>query len=151
MYTSSMTDHTAHYLAAVNVILEKDGKILLSRRQNKGWGDGLLCIPGGHVEPGELPLEATLRELKEELGITAKPEDLQFLCVEAKTSPTRHYLSCIFVLKTNQAPVNNEPHECSELVWVDPVQPGDEVIENFKQIIERAYVGSDSYLEYETT
>ncbi|MFO0970987.1 MAG: NUDIX domain-containing protein [Candidatus Saccharimonadales bacterium] len=64
-----MSDHDPHYLAATNVLLVREGKVLLSRRQNKGWGDGMLCIPGGHVEPGETPAQAAVRELKEELGM----------------------------------------------------------------------------------
>lgn len=145
-----MNKHQPHFLAATNVLLEKAGKVLLSRRQNKGWGDGMLCIPGGHVEVGETPKQAALRELKEELGITASAEDLTFLCVEARISSERSYLSCIYTLRTEQTPMNNEPDECSELIWVDPTQPTDDIIENFKLIITDAYVGGKRYLEYIT-
>ena len=33
----------------------------------------LLCLPKGLVDPGEKPLEAALREVREETGITAVP------------------------------------------------------------------------------
>ena len=144
-----MSAHTPHYLAATNVLLVRNKKILLSRRQNKGWGDGLLCIPGGHIEAGETPAEAAVRELREELGITVETQELTFLCLEARRSGDRNYLSTIFTLKTDQEPINNEPHECSELVWVDPEHLGDDIIENFKHVIQRSYVDSEKYIEFQ--
>ena len=51
-------------------ILEKDGKILIAKRET---GDelfaGLWEFPGGKIEKGETPEECMARELKEELEI----------------------------------------------------------------------------------
>ncbi|HME35068.1 MAG TPA: NUDIX domain-containing protein [Candidatus Sulfotelmatobacter sp.] len=33
----------------------------------------VLCLPKGLIDPGEKPLEAALREVREETGITARP------------------------------------------------------------------------------
>jgi 8-oxo-dGTP pyrophosphatase MutT (NUDIX family) len=33
----------------------------------------VLCLPKGLIDPGEKPLEAALREVREETGITAAP------------------------------------------------------------------------------
>lgn len=143
-----MTHHEPHYLTATNVLLVKHGKVLLSRRQNKGWGDGMLCIPGGHVEDGETPKVAAVREVKEELGIDINPEKLEFLCLEVRRSADRAYLSTIFTLETTVEPTNNEPHECSELVWTDPTALGDDVILNFKNIITDGYLRKVPYLEF---
>jgi 8-oxo-dGTP pyrophosphatase MutT (NUDIX family) len=53
-------------IASVAVI--KDGKFLLmgKRRDSNKW-----TLPGGHVEPGESPLQGAKRELEEEAGINA--------------------------------------------------------------------------------
>ena len=52
--------------------------LLQKRSMNKDSHPGLLDISSaGHIEHGAEPLEAALRELKEELGITASPKDLK--------------------------------------------------------------------------
>lgn len=143
-----MSSHVPHYLVATNVLIERDGKVLLSRRQNKGWGDGLLCIPGGHVEPDETVLQAAIREAKEELGLHLSKDDLAYLCTEVKNNSGKFYISIEFIAKTDQEPQNNEPHECSELVWVDPKNLPDDVIPNFKNIIEKGYLAQEKYIEF---
>jgi len=47
------------------VIVVQDGKILVGERKD----NGLVCGPGGHIEPGETPEEAAIRETREEFGI----------------------------------------------------------------------------------
>jgi len=36
-------------------------------------GSRVLALPKGHVDPGETPIEAALREVREETGIVAEP------------------------------------------------------------------------------
>ena len=47
------------------VIVVKDGKVLIGKRKD----NGLICGPGGHIEIGETPEEAAIRETREEFGI----------------------------------------------------------------------------------
>ena len=58
-------------------ILEKDGKILIAKREK---GDelfaGLWEFPGGKIEEGETPEECMARELKEELDIEVEVGEL---------------------------------------------------------------------------
>ena len=55
-------------IQVVIVILEKEGKIFVQKRHEKGLMGGLWEFPGGKVEPGET-LEAALeREVREETG-----------------------------------------------------------------------------------
>ena len=61
-------------LKYVVVLSRMDGRILLSRhRERSGWE-----TQGGHIEPGETPLEAARRELYEESG--ALEYDIAPLC-----------------------------------------------------------------------
>jgi len=55
---------------ATLLFIVKDGKILLIRKK-RGLGAGKINGPGGRLEPGEMPVEAAVRETQEELGIDA--------------------------------------------------------------------------------
>jgi len=57
-----------HNKAAVCLVISKTGLILTVSRRDDPNAFGL---PGGKVEPGELPAEAAIRELNEETGLTA--------------------------------------------------------------------------------
>jgi 8-oxo-dGTP diphosphatase len=53
----------------VAATLHSDDRILLCHRSpTRRWFPDVWDFPGGHVEPGEAPLQALARELLEELG-----------------------------------------------------------------------------------
>ncbi len=58
-------------LAASLLVIRKDGKILaISRKDNPNK----FGLPGGKVDPGETPIEAVVREVREETGmLVVKP------------------------------------------------------------------------------
>ena len=53
---------------AVGVLVDSEGRILITRRAKNAHQGGLWEFPGGKLEPGESVLEALRRELSEELG-----------------------------------------------------------------------------------
>ena len=58
--------------AAVLVLIEELGdeaSVLLIRRSDLVLDPGHIVFPGGHVEAGESPLDAALRETEEEIGL----------------------------------------------------------------------------------
>ena len=63
MATDSLNDTVIP--TGCGVIVVKDGKVLIGRRKDSG----LICGPGGHIEIGETPEEAAIRETREEFGI----------------------------------------------------------------------------------
>ena len=61
----------------VSGILEKEGKVFLARRPlSKKIAPGLYHLPGGHVEFGEHPGQALVREFQEEFKLSIQTEDL---------------------------------------------------------------------------
>ena len=132
----------------VNVVIVKDNKILLSKRQNKTWGNGMFVLPGGHVEQGETPLNAMQREIKEELGTIVKLKDIQFLCTAIRYKTTEQTIACIFIIDNKDYIYkNNEPDQCSELSWHSINNLPDNTIEDYKIIIKEAYINSKKYIE----
>lgn len=60
-------------------ILQKDNKILIAQRpQNKNYGL-LWEFPGGKREEGESGEEALIRELREELALSLKKENIRLI------------------------------------------------------------------------
>jgi 8-oxo-dGTP diphosphatase len=68
-----------HPLDCIAFMLIRDGQVLLERRSlTKRLLPGVLAIPGGHMETGESPEDALLRELDEEVGI--RPQTVRYVC-----------------------------------------------------------------------
>jgi 8-oxo-dGTP pyrophosphatase MutT (NUDIX family) len=51
------------------IVFNKHNQVLLARRKNNPF-KGEWSIPGGHIEPKEKPIDAAIREIKEECGIS---------------------------------------------------------------------------------
>lgn len=54
----------------VHLLVRSPGGLALLRRAGTGLADGCWAPPGGHLEPGETPREAAVRECAEELGLS---------------------------------------------------------------------------------
>jgi len=110
--------------------------------------DGYLVIPGGHVESGETPTMAVIREAKEELGIKIATKDLQFVCVAVRHKEPEEHLAFEFKIDgSNLVVINTEPEKCSELVWVSLKALPSDIVADFQQIIQKGLIESKNYVE----
>jgi ADP-ribose pyrophosphatase YjhB (NUDIX family) len=103
--------------SAVYLILLKNDKILLSKRQNTAWMDGFYSLVSGHVEADETISEAMVRETKEEINISLEKSNLIPATVIHRKSDQVYY-DFFFVCHKWQGDITNaEPNYCSELTW----------------------------------
>lgn len=129
-------------IGAVYLILQKDGRVLLSRRANTGYCDGMYGLPSGHVEEGESLISAMVREAKEEIGIDVRREDLRYVHCVSRLSAIGHYLDHVFTADTWQNhPVNQEPEKCDDLSWFAMDALPDTIIPYIRRILESVAKG----------
>jgi 8-oxo-dGTP diphosphatase len=106
-------------IVAVYLLIERDGKILLMRRANTGYMDGMYGFPAGHHDGGEDIKQAAAREAHEELGITIDPNDLDFaFLIHRPFASDGDRLDTYFSVKKFSGDLcNMEPEKCDDLNW----------------------------------
>lgn len=79
-------------------------------------------IPGGYINMGENPVEAAVRELKEEIGIMTDPQQLKKICtIKGTFNYKRETISC-FELILNDPPNIQLDHR--EVIWAEFISLG---------------------------
>ena len=68
---TSYREIVEHNGGAVLAAVTKEGKMIMVRQYRKPAGRVMFEAPAGKIDPGEEPLAAAVRELKEETGYTA--------------------------------------------------------------------------------
>ena len=84
-----------YYVCCEVWMQNSEGKLLMTQRHPDKKAGGLWEFTGGGVLVGETTKQAALRELEEELGVTAKEKDLSLLDVYQH----KNYFMDIFVAK----------------------------------------------------
>ncbi|KAL5507489.1 hypothetical protein ACEPAH_6945 [Sanghuangporus vaninii] len=90
----------------------KNGRILLGMKK-RGFGKNMYNGFGGKVEPNESPMEAAVRELKEEAGISANLEECGVLLFVNASTEYCHYVHMYRAYEYEGEPVETEemhPH-----------------------------------------
>ena len=108
-------------IPAVYMLFRRDNEVLLLKRANTGYHDGEYSLPAGHVDGGEPAIQAAMREVKEEVGVTVEPGDLRLVHTMHRFSdqPEPHErIDLFFEITRWQGELSNaEPEKCSEISW----------------------------------
>ncbi len=107
-----------YHMAVIVVIVNSRGEVLLTRRAKEkdlcpGWWENT----GGSVLAGETSLQAILRELREETGIRARPEELTLLLQENCRTDT-HFDIYALTWEGEAADIRFQPGETDAARWL---------------------------------
>ncbi|MEX3504285.1 TIGR00730 family Rossman fold protein [Corynebacterium sp. LK2510] len=121
-----MTGPVVIHVAAV-VLRDRDGGVLCVRKASSPR----FQLPGGKLDPGETPLDAAVREVREEIGVQINPGDLEAVgtfTADASNEPGHLVTATVFTHRGPDGPdsPSGAPRACAEiaeLAWVDPADP----------------------------
>ncbi|MEM9010653.1 MAG: (deoxy)nucleoside triphosphate pyrophosphohydrolase [Pseudomonadota bacterium] len=107
-------------LVAACVLVDTDGRVLLTQRPKGKAMAGLWEFPGGKLEAGETPEACLIRELAEELDVDTWESCLAPLSFASHAYPDFHLLMPVFVCRKWQGIARG--CEGQALQWVRPNQ-----------------------------
>ncbi len=110
-------------LVAACALIDVDGRVLLTKRPEGKAMAGLWEFPGGKLHPGELPEQAVIRELREELGIDIAQNCLAAFAFASHRYPKFHLLLPLFLCRRWSG--RPEGREGQALAWVRPEKLAD--------------------------
>jgi 8-oxo-dGTP diphosphatase len=103
---------------AVFIIVEKNNEILLLRRSNTGYADGMYTLPAGHVEAGESIIQSAVRELKEETGLHVDEANMSIDHIMYRNTDRSSIYFFLKATKYTGDVENRESEKHDELLWV---------------------------------
>ncbi|WP_061006770.1 NUDIX hydrolase [Mycobacterium sp. SMC-16] len=116
------------------VVTDERGRLLVVRKR----GTTAFMQPGGKLEPGETPVDALVREIREELGVSVtEVRELGHHTAIAANEPGHTVDAELFFVTLDGVP--QIAAEIEEMAWIDPHHPGD---------IELAPLTRDTVLEF---
>lgn len=100
------------------VLQRSDGKILLLKRSSdRVYDPNKWSVATGHIKDGEQPHETAIRELKEELGVDAKPVKEGRLVVVGSYQKPLHVHTFLFSVDLLKVELDTEH---SDYLWIEP-------------------------------
>lgn len=110
--------HEGRRVNGVGVLVQaKDGRLLVGTRLD-GKHAGQICGAGGHIENGETPSQAAVREAREEFGIECRNlKELGY-----KDSGSAYGQSCIFLCTEWDGEPSTDEEEMTALEWLTPAE-----------------------------
>lgn len=103
----------------VHLFFFRENEILLLRRYNTGFADGMYSVPAGHLDGGETVIAAAAREAREEIGVRLEADCIHYSHVMHRMDGDERVDFFVQVSAWHGEPMNAEPEKCDEIRWVD--------------------------------
>lgn len=94
-------------------LIHKNGRYLLQDRIKNDWKG--YTLPGGHIEPGESIVDAVIREMQEETGLTISHPHL----CGVKQFPLEEGRYIVFLFETEEFEGDLRSSEEGTMHWID--------------------------------
>lgn len=111
-------------------LIEDGDRILLQNRVKNDWHS--YALPGGHVEPGESVVDAVIREMKEETGLTVLSPRL----VGVKQFPIESGRYLVFLFKATRWTGELQSSEEGHMEWIEYSRlPELQTVDDFDELL----------------
>ena len=111
-------------------LIEDGDRILLQNRVKNDWHG--YALPGGHVEPGESVVDAVIREMKEETGLTVLSPRL----VGVKQFPIESGRYLVFLFKATRWTGELQSSEEGHMEWIEYSRlPELQTVDDFDELL----------------
>ncbi len=114
--------HVAPPVFTVDICISAGSEVLMFKRsQTKKAFPGWLALPGGHIEEGENPLDAAIREVTEETGIAlgAGSMELRFVAFHHHLDRKELYVVFGYRARLSRKPERMAVTAEGNAVWID--------------------------------
>lgn len=112
-------------------LVHKNGSYLLQNRVNEDWKG--YTLPGGHIEKGESIVDAVIREIKEETGLTIFSPHL----CGVKQFPIENGRYIVFLFETEQFEGDLIDSDEGTMHWISKENLHDvNIVNDFEDLIE---------------
>lgn len=112
-------------------LIHKNGRYLLQDRIKNDWKG--YTLPGGHIEPGESIVDAVIREMQEETGLTIRHPHL----CGVKQFPLEEGRYIVFLFETEEFEGDLRSSEEGTMHWIEEKELSKvNLVEDFGDLIE---------------
>ena len=112
-------------------LIHKNGRYLLQDRIKNDWKG--YTLPGGHIEPGESIVDAVIREMQEDTGLTIRHPHL----CGVKQFPLEEGRYIVFLFETEEFEGDLRSSEEGTMHWIDERELSKvNLVEDFEDLIE---------------
>lgn len=123
-------------------IFNEKGEVLLQKRSSnkKLWPNLWDITAGGHVLAGEFGMQALIREVKEELGLDIKEDEIKYLVGSTSSNikgkiKNNHFNECYIITKNiDISQLKLQEEEVSDVKWFTKQEILERIENNFEEL-----------------